>query len=690
MPGGVRFCGDLRVGYRAVFESRVASRVLLVLAQWPSGDAQDLYENLSRIDFSQHLAATDSIAIDAHIARSDSLRHPTFVAQKTKDAICDWFRRHDPQGRRPNVDLDRADHHFFVFVGGRFTELSLDLGGASLHRRGYRVAQGAAPLKENVAAAILLRSSWQNVLKDGGAFVDPMCGSGTFVIEAALIAGDIAPGLLREEPSLLRWKGHDAVIWAEVVESAQTRRDQRSNEDWAPIVGCDRDPIALSHARACVHAAGLQNRIALHHADALALPASAPTGLLVCNPPWGLRLGSEEEAAELYRQMGQNLIANFRGWQASILIGAPHLGRALGLHARKRWDLDNGGVACQVLHLDLSEKALADPQNKPREKAEVVPPIDLVNRLRKNLKHSQTWRKRENVCAYRLYDSDLPDYAVAVDVYGEHVHVQEYAAPEEIPPEIARKRFHEALAAVREVLEVPRERVHIKQRRRQHQREGEQYQRLGEAGVEFPIQEGRARLLVNLDDYLDTGLFLDHRPMRQWIANNAAGQRFLNLFCYTASVSVHAILGGAKSSTSVDTSTTYLDWARRNYELNGIRDGKHELVRADCREWLQRHAHLRYDLIFLDPPTFSNSKRSPDTFDVIRDHLALIDDAMALLDDNGILIFSTNARRFVLDEQVAKDYDVEDWSAKSIGSDFARQPKIHRCFCIRWPATSST
>ncbi|HHX34416.1 MAG TPA: bifunctional 23S rRNA (guanine(2069)-N(7))-methyltransferase RlmK/23S rRNA (guanine(2445)-N(2))-methyltransferase RlmL, partial [Gammaproteobacteria bacterium] len=305
-----------------------------------------------------------------------------------------------------------------------------------------------------------------------------------------------------------------------------------------------------------------------------------------------------------------------------------------------------------------------------------------ANRLKKNLKQLGRWVRKEEIECYRLYDADMPEYALAIDVYADWLHVQEYAAPRSIDPEKAQGRFLDALAAIPTVMDVPPERIVIK--RRERQAGTRQYERQAERGQFMNVTEGGVKLLVNLTDYLDTGLFLDHRPMRMRIQKEAAGKRFLNLFCYTAVATVHAAAGGARSTTSVDLSKTYLDWAKRNLALNGFSD-KHSLVHADVMAWLENDREI-YDLIFVDPPTFSNSKRMDDVFDIQRDHVLLLDRAMARLAPGGSLYFSNNFRRFVMDESVEARYQVTNITAQTFDPDFARNKKIHQA----WHLTQRT
>ncbi|WP_122580050.1 bifunctional 23S rRNA (guanine(2069)-N(7))-methyltransferase RlmK/23S rRNA (guanine(2445)-N(2))-methyltransferase RlmL, partial [Pseudomonas viridiflava] len=301
-----------------------------------------------------------------------------------------------------------------------------------------------------------------------------------------------------------------------------------------------------------------------------------------------------------------------------------------------------------------------------------------ANRLQKNLKLMGKWVRREGIDCYRVYDADMPEYSMAIDLYHDWVHVQEYAAPKSIDPEKASARLFDALAAIPQALNIDKSRVVIK--RRERQSGTRQYERQSAQGQFLEVKEGGVKLLVNLTDYLDTGLFLDHRPMRMRIQREAAGKRFLNLFAYTATASVHAAKGGARSTTSVDLSRTYLDWARRNLSLNGFSD-KNRLEQSDVTVWLQA-CREEYDLIFIDPPTFSNSKRMEGVFDVQRDQVELIDLAMARLAPGGVLYFSNNFRKFVLDENLGQRYAVEEITAQTIDQDFARNSKIHRAWKI--------
>ena len=314
----------------------------------------------------------------------------------------------------------------------------------------------------------------------------------------------------------------------------------------------------------------------------------------------------------------------------------------------------------------------------------------LANRLRKNRKRLAGWRKQQGIDCYRLYDADIPEYAVAIDIYQTHpdrqhlVHVQEYAAPKSVNAFKARRRLNDALAATREVMLIDEQHLFLKLRQRQ--KGTGQYNKLGSSGQFHTVQEHDHQFLVNLSDYLDTGLFLDHRSTRALLQKLANGQRFLNLFAYTGSASVYAAAGGAASTTTVDLSNTYLDWAERNLQLNGFQGQSHRLIRADCMEWLRRAAdNERFGLIFLDPPSYSSSKRMRSTFDVQRDHVALLQATLRRLEPGGTLIFSNNRRHFRMNRDALTNTRIENISARTLPRDFERNPRIHNCWQLQHP-----
>jgi 23S rRNA (guanine2445-N2)-methyltransferase / 23S rRNA (guanine2069-N7)-methyltransferase len=679
----VRFQGVLEVGYRVCLWSRTATRVLLSLGSVEARSAPGLLENLRRIDWRAHLAPGATLACECS-GGNEIIRHTLYGSQLLKDAVCDGLR--DSTGERPNIKPERPDVLLHLHVEGPTALVSVDFSGESLHRRGYRTEGGRAPLKENVAAAVLLRAGWPSLAGKGGQLLDPMCGSGTFLIEAAAIAGDAAPALGREYFGFSGWRGHDAALWERLCGEARARRAARPARRC--IVGSDIDADAVRISLANGAAADVSDWIHIEKRPlaAVTAPRGEP-GLVVTNPPYGERIGAESGLPELYSELGRVLREQFRGWQAAILTGNPPLARNLGIHAKRTHRVFNGAIECRLLRFDLNEASEVRPAAEVRADWSSRPGAQMfANRLRKNLKRLAPWAERERIDCFRLYDADMPEYAFAIDLYGREpreVYLQEYAPPKTVDQESARERRREVLAAVPEVLELPIAQVHSRVRR--PQKGSVQYEKRSRGAARRIVEEGGLKFWVNLRDYLDTGLFLDHRITRQMLRGWARDADFLNLFCYTGSATVYAAAGGARTSVSVDMSNTYLDWARDNLELNGLRSPRHELEQADCLEWLthQEAAPPRFDLIFLDPPTFSNSKRMEGVLDVQRDHVGMIRRSLKLMRPGGRLVFSTNYTRFKLDAESLRDLSVQDISTLTTPKDFERNPHIHRCFEIR-------
>lgn len=691
---GVACMGSLETGYRACIGSRVANRVLLELSSFEAADASEYYRQARDLDWTRHLDTGATLACDFS-GRHPAITHTHFGALKLKDAVCDRLR--EATGARPDVQPERPSVRVHAHASGTRIVLSIDLAGESLHRRGYRTGAGEAPLKENVAAGMLLRAGWPELAAAGGEFLDPLCGSGTLVIEAALIAAEIAPGLRREYFGFLGWRGHDAALWARVRREAEERgRNGRERARNLIIRGSDRDARVLRSARRNAEQAGVADLVRFETGalcDAKPLRAGErAAGLLATNPPYGVRLEDREAARALQRELGAVLRERFQGWDAALLTGAPELGRELGIRAHRTHTLWNGAIECRLLRMKVVPESLREPGRlaRPGAGASLGPGARMfANRLAKNLKRLGSWAERSGVSCYRLYDADMPEYAFAIDRYEESatgalwLYVQEYAAPREIEPEAVRRRRSEVLAALPQTTGVAPERIRVRTRRRT--RRGEQYVRLDERGRFHVVAEAGLKFEVNFDEYLDTGLFLDQRLTRARIRAAARGARFLNLFAYTATATVYAGAGGARSTTSVDLSRTYLDWAQRNLALNGLADTSHVLVQADCRRWLEERdpGREQFDLILLDPPTFSNSKRMEGVLDVSRDHPALLAGCARLLAPGGLILFSTNAQRFRLDESLHALYEMRDITAATIPEDFARNPRIHRAYEVR-------
>lgn len=696
---GVRFTGDLQLAYRACLWSRLANKVLMPLHTAPCHSADDLYQVVGQIDWDRHMGVDSTFAIE-YSGRLSGVKHSHFGALKAKDAVADYFNRR--YQRRPSVDAKAPQLLINVRVAKGQVVISLDLSGDSLHKRGYRLQGGSAPLKENLAAAILIRADWPGVAARGGALLDPMCGSGTLLIEGALMAANIVPGLQRKHWGFLGWKGHRADIWQSLVAEADAIRQSALQRQWPEIRGYDASKAAIENAQQNIDRLGLGQHIRVLRKELARFVkpthSTIDFGLVVTNPPYGERLGESSSLIHLYRHLGQALKQEFAGWQAAVFTGNPDLGKTMGLRSYKQYPLFNGAIASKLLLFSVEDAYFVSggpAAIKPSQTSEQSPSLEpastelsqgaqmFANRLRKNLKQLDKWASKAKVECYRVYDADMPEYAVAVDRYRDWVHVAEYAPPNKVDPAAAQQRLADVLAAIPAAMEVAPDKLVLKQRDRQKGKT--QYQKVDQTRELMEVVEGECKLLVNLHDYLDTGLFLDHRKVRLNIAERARGQRFLNLFCYTGAATVHAAKGGATFTDSVDLSATYLEWARKNLALNGFSDTQHRTIRADVMEWLQACSNT-YDLIFLDPPTFSNSKKMTSTLDVQRDHQDLITQTMRLLSRDGLLIFSNNHRKFKLDTAIAEHYQVEEKTAWSLDRDFQRGKPIHQCWFIRHQA----
>ncbi|MEE9386165.1 MAG: bifunctional 23S rRNA (guanine(2069)-N(7))-methyltransferase RlmK/23S rRNA (guanine(2445)-N(2))-methyltransferase RlmL [Nannocystaceae bacterium] len=687
---GVRVRADLEFAYRVCLWSRVASRVLLPLREFDASDGDELYHEVGTVDWREHLGVGDTLAVDC-TTREARISHSRYAALRVKDAVVDQFRART--GRRPSVDVQRPSVRLHLHLAGSRAYLSLDLAGQSLHRRGYRTGTVIAPLKENLAAAVLRRARWPQTCEAGGTLFDPMCGGGTLLIEAAMMATRRAPGLGRAYYGFLGWRGHDRGIWSRLVAEAESavRVGNGSN---LRISGCDADPQAVAAAQANVRNAGYEGRIHIECCDVAAVRAPASQGLVVVNPPYGHRLADDREVACLYRALGERLAGAFSGWHAAVLVAGEGVSTGLGRRIRRRHSFYNGRLDIDLLCLDPQGSKVSDAsrsKDNPAAEGRVGDEAGrgeesgdasaFSNRLRKNAKRLAPWIARNQISCYRLYDADIPEFAAAVDIYDGWVHLQEYAAPPSVAEARATQRLGAMKAALPAVLGIPSGRVVVKSRARQ--RGKQQYGRQATTDRFFEVQEGQARFRVNLHDYIDTGLFLDHRPMRARITAISSGKRFLNLFCYTGTATVCAAVGGADSSVSVDTSGTYLTWARENLEANRIDARLHALVRLDARQWVQDYRGRPFDLVFCDPPTFSNSKRTARDFEVERDHVALIRDVMRIVAPTGTLVFSTNKRRFKLATELESGFAVEDVRDSTIPIDFRRRSNAHHCWEIR-------
>ena len=680
--GGVHYWADDETLYRTLLWSRLSSRILLPIVQAKVFSDLDLYSAVVGVNWLDYFDEKVHFFVDFN-GTNQEVRHTQFGAMRVKDGIVDYFERH---GRaRPNVDKEQPDIRIHAYLNRDDVVLSLDLSGDALHMRGYREDTGKAPLRETLAAAIVLRSGWQK----GTPLVDPMCGSGTLLIEAAQMEAQIAPQLYRLHWGFDFWQGHNQAAWEKVKEEALVlAEDEKQRENSPHFYGFDLDHRVLQKAKQNAQNAGVAHLMQWQQGDVAAIKNPSPNvaGTVICNPPYGERLGTTPALIALYSVFGQRLKQQFAGWNASIFSGEPSLLDCLHLRSHRQFKAKNGPLDCVQKNYQIAERTEQSAVENALEfdrTSSVTPEVavDFANRLQKNIKKIEKWAKQQGLDAYRLYDADLPEYNLAVDRYADHIVVQEYAAPKNIDENKARQRLLDAVNATLQVTGIETNKLILKVR--QKQKGTNQYEKLANKGEYFYVNEYGAKLWVNLTDYLDTGLFLDHRLTRKMLGEMAQGKDFLNLFAYTGSATVHAALGKAKSTTTVDMSNTYLNWAEQNLLLNDIEGKQHKLIQADCLQWLEK-CDRQFDLIFVDPPTFSNSKRMEDSWDVQRDHIKLMTNLKRILRQNGTIVFSNNKRGFKMDFAKLEELGLSavEISHKTLPLDFERNKQIHNCWLV--------
>ncbi len=691
---GVEFEGSWETGMRFCMYARVASRLLMALyIDEDTENDDELYESTLALPWEDWITPEMTIKVTCTTQSCAWIRNSHYAALRVKDGICDRLKEKF-DGVRPDVDVVSPDMTVHVHVHDRTVVWYADFSGEGLHQRGYRDDQTDAVLKEHLAAALISRSEWKKTVNEGnpGIFMDPFCGSGTIAIEAALMASDTAPGLIRKKPYAFQsLKGYDAALWENIRKEAEERRQKAIDERDIQIYASDISPRAVRIAEAAAERAGVDGLIAFSVKDFTAFTEAdrpAGTGYIVTDPPYGERM-RVEDIDRLYSGIGRTLQECFKGWRATILTGSSDLLSNIDMKPDRTNSLYNGGILCQAAHYIIftdEEKAALIERAKEKKRIRLSTPLTggaeiVYRKIMKNLDNLKDEMEKEGVTCYRIYDADIPEYAAAIDMYeGKWINLSEYRAPDYIDREKAEERLNELIYAAERATGIDLENIFVKERKSQKGKS--QYNRLASSNRFNIIRENGLRMLVNFQDYLDTGIFLDHRPVRKMIQEMAAGKRFLNLFCYTGTATLNAIKGGAVSTVSVDASSTYLDWAIENLRINGYpTDIENFFYRDDAIEWLWE-TYDRYDLIFCDPPTFSNSK-GRNTFDVQRDHWKLIKAAAMHLAPGGVLIFSTNFRRFRMDEGIMERFSVEDITEKTIGKDFENDPNIHKCYLIR-------
>lgn len=735
LRGSVSFYGSLRDGYRACLWSRLASRIVLVIGRVAARTADELYEGCrDAVAWEDHVDAGATIAVEARGGNAE-IRDLRFAALRVKDAVCDRLR--GVRGSRPSVDADEPDVRIVCTVRERKAVLGIDLGGSSLIDHGYRVpARGRAArgrssfVREDMAALMLMLGGWIKTCgrSDRSQLVDPLGSSPVLPVEAACVACDRAPRLARRHWGFAGWAGHDEQAWAAELAEAQRRFDAGRACGGRVTVACT-DVGVRAEISEMARRAGVEGAIEVQACGPAAMDLGGhhlPDALVACAMP-------DEGVVGLMGDLPARLAAVAALTRTEALAEAPLvaltasdlLGFALGHEPEARCSVMNGKDGADVVVFpsaaQTARKAALEAGGEGcgavegaaalggrasgnlmhaitlpsgEEMGVLVPASDqFAARLAKVARARAKWAAREGVACYRVYDADLPDYAVTVDLYegsavssGRWLVMSEYAAPRKIDEHVAARRLADALAIAPRVLGIDPEDVFLKVRRRA--KGGSQYAERNRQGRCALVEEGGLVFEVNFSDYLDTGLFLDHRLVRSMIRDMAPRARFLNLYAYTGTATCYAADGDAYQTTTVDLSNTYLAWARRNMEQNGFAGPEHEFVQADIMPWIdeQRHTANRWDLIYIDPPTFSNSARMRDRgFEVQRDHAELLIGASRLLVRGGTIVFSCNLRGFEPDvEKLARaGVAIEDITERTIPEDYKRNAKIHHCYLVR-------
>jgi 23S rRNA (guanine2445-N2)-methyltransferase / 23S rRNA (guanine2069-N7)-methyltransferase len=658
--------------YYVCYHSRLASRIFLLVETFEFKDNQEYYTKIKNIDWGMHFTQSKSFMFKA-VTKKSIFDHSTYAAQLAKDAYCDHWR--EQFDTRPNVDFDEPQARIHIIVNREQAEVSIDLIGEGMHRRGYRTESGAAPLRENLACAILKRAGWTGQ----GDIADLFCGSGTLLIEALLMAKNVASGKHREHWTLENWNNHNKNIWQKVKQEAALAEKDCDLIAYAN----DIDPNTLDTARENAKRAGVEDLMQFSQLSIHEWHKKMNVAMVVSNPPYGERL-NKADTEELYAALGDVLKQYFIGAQGAIYTSEKTYAKKLGIAWNRNYNIPNANIDCQVYTFDLVEEKFREQPNLDIPAANWESFVDasseaFLNRLKKNIKLMDKWARKNDVHAYRIYDADIPEFSVAIDRYNDCLHIQEYAAPKSVDEKMAIKRFQQVVRIASGSLNIPINQIFTKVRLRQKGKA--QYEKALGQQHEMIVVESELQFKVNLAEFLDTGLFLDSRQIRQYILANSADKKFLNLFAYTGTASVYAKAGGAKKVSTVDLSQTYLSWAKENMALNGFDiDHTNDVIRADCTVWLEQNKNL-YDLILLDPPTFSNSKKMQTTFDVQRDQETLVKNAMNSLTQDGELIFVNNYRKFRISEELTEAFDVEEMR-NSLPKDFERK-KIHNAFIIK-------
>ena len=663
--GWVTAEGSLHDAYRMLLTTQVGDRVVWLLARGEAVAADQFRELLRTINWNDRLYAGASVRVDV-TGKVSWLKDTRFAGQLVMDAIRDQAMI--AKRSRPEYETDEPAVRIAVRFGRGQVDIGINLNRAPLNQRGYRTEGGEAPLRETLAQVMLARLKIDQ--DKPSVIIDPCCGSGTILIEACMRLNQIAPQRQRPSSQLSHWTGLESISWTDLIASERTREIQTATR----FIGFDINSDAVDRARANIERAGLSGQITVEVAEIAELSqvnigvTDTDTVWIVANPPYGTRLGRNEDLVSLYRLLGDRC-KEFKNAYLGLVTSEKELMQALGLRADKKWEMQAGGLRLNIAKFALGLMTEDFEIQEDKDPPEEIWP--LLNRLSKNLKNRYKLLKNNEINCYRIYDSDLPEYNVVIDQFADYLHIQEYRPPKTVDPKRANHRRQLIRQWVPKHLGIPLKHAVYKERFRQSG--NSQYEKRDEP-LWIDVHENGMQFEVNLTTYTDVGLFLDHRPLRRLLLESCRGLRILNLFCYTGALSVAAAKGLARSVTSVDMSKTYLTWAHRNFEKNGLNPKHYQFIRANVLEWITVDPRAEFDAILLDPPTFSNTKSTEQTLDIQRDHRELIDACRPWLAPRGVIYFSNNFKGFSLDDSVRGSYTIEDMTRQSIDADFDRKP----------------
>ena len=672
--GEIRWSASLQTGYRACLWSRFSSRLVLILAEFAIETGDDLYEAALPIAWEDHLLVDDSFSVDCVLGGGGPVRNSMYGALRIKDGIVDRFR--ERQGSRPEVSTQRPAVKVYLHIHEKQALLGLDLSGEGLHRRGYRAESGPAPLKENLAAAIIALSGW-----DGQKpLIDPMCGSATLLIEAALIRADSAPGLGRTYYGFTGWRGHQKKLWAELVDEALEREAAADQQQWPPLIGYDGDRAAVRAARKNIAGAGFQDRVQVDRQEINQLRDTCETpGFLVCNPPYGERLSDTQSIKHLYLRMGECFQRHFAHWRVTLFTAAPDYADRF----RQRFDnsvkIFNGPLACRLF--SGSPLPLADPEkvkdwqiSTAMEGGEAT---ELANRLKKNFRKFHPWACARELDWYRLYDRDLPQFNVSIDVVGGRFFISEFPIPAGKDPGLAARRFSEVTHTVRTLFNASRDQVAV-QRSRPAKKNS---RKKGARHDQFEIREGDAVFLVGSEGDLDWPFHPDQRFVRKFLAQTMSGGNFLSLFDTSGGAAIGVALAGARKTVTLGISARNAAALVGNFSRNGLHPHNHHLCTDEVMGWLKRNRES-FDLIYIYFRQKRYRQAGSSTFTVASDQRDLIELTLSSLAPGGRLVVSSVLPKFELDPTLTSSYDCRDMSRKLHSPDLRRGARNFRCWEI--------